>query len=118
TTLHVHMDHRLDPVVGKLLATADFRRALSLGIDRDQMNETFWLGLGTPGSAAPGENMPQNPGPEWRKKWSTHDPAKANQMLDALGLTKKDRDGYRLRTDNGERLRLQVQTVRAFLPWP
>ena len=24
----------------------------------------------------------------------------------------------RLRTDNGERLRLQVQTVKAFLPWP
>ena len=39
-------------------------------------------------------------------------------MLDALGLNKKDRDGYRLRTDNGERLRLQIQTVRAFLPWP
>ena len=82
------------------------------------MNETFWLGLGTPGSTAPAESMPQNPGPEWRNKWSTHDPAKANQMLDALGLNKKDRDGYRLRTDNGERLRLQVQTVRAFLPWP
>ena len=55
--------------------------------------------------------MPQNPGKEWRQKWSTLDPAKANQMLDALGLAKKDRDGYRLRTDNGERLRLQVQTV-------
>ena len=82
------------------------------------MNETFWLGLGTPGSTAPAESLPQSPGPEWRKKWSTHDPAKANQMLDALGLTKKDRDGYRLRTDNGERLRLQMQTVRAFLPWP
>ncbi len=82
------------------------------------MNETFWLGLGTPGSTAPAESLPQSPGPEWRNKWSTHDPAKANQMLDALGLNKKDRDGYRLRTDNGERLRLQVQTVRAFLPWP
>ena len=32
--------------------------ALSLGIDRDQLNETFWLGLGTPGSTAPAEAMP------------------------------------------------------------
>jgi len=39
-------------------------------------------------------------------------------MLDGLGLTRKDSEGYRLRTDNGQRLRLQVQTVRAFLPWP
>ena len=58
----------------KWLTNADFRRALSLGIDRDQLNETFWLGLGTPGSAAPAEVMPQNPGPEWRKRWSTSIP--------------------------------------------
>jgi peptide/nickel transport system substrate-binding protein len=118
TLIHFNQSYTADPEIAKWLTNADFRRALSLAIDRNQMNETFWLGLGTPGSAAPGENMPQNPGKEWRQKWSTLDPAKANQMLDALGLTKKDRDGYRLRTDNGERLRLQVQTVRAFLPWP
>ena len=28
-------------------------RALSMGIDRDQLNETFWLGVGSPGSVAP-----------------------------------------------------------------
>ena len=50
---------------------ADFRRALSLGIDRNQLNETFWLGVGTPGSAAPAESAAAKPGPEWRTKWST-----------------------------------------------
>ena len=75
------------------------------------MNETFWLGVGTPGSPAPGESMPQSPGPEWRKKWSTLDVAQANEMLDKIGLTKKDARGFRLRTDNGERLRIQVIAV-------
>ena len=62
--------------------------------------------------------MPECPGKEWLSKWSTLDLAQANKMLDGLGLTKKDDDGYRLRSDNGQRLRLEVQTVRAFLPWP
>ncbi len=118
TTLHVNMDHRADPEVGKWLATADFRRALSLGIDREQMNETFWLGLATPGSTAPAEVMPESPGPEWRKKWSTLDVALANKMLDALGLTKKDSEGYRLRTDNGKRLVIELLAIKAFMDWP
>ena len=118
TVLHINLDHKADPEVGKWLSTADFRRALSLGIDRDQMNETFWLGLATPGSAAPSEVMPESPGPEWRKRWSTYDPAKANALLDALGLTKKDSEGYRLRSDNGKRLVIQLQAVQAFLDWP
>jgi peptide/nickel transport system substrate-binding protein len=118
TTLHINMGYTKDPVVGKLLATADFRRALSLGIDRDQMNETFWLGLGTPGSTAPAEVMPESPGPEWRKKWSVLDIKQANAMLDKLGLTKKDSAGYRVRPDNGERLVIQLLAVKAFMDWP
>ena len=29
----------------------------SLGIDRDQLNETFWLGVGTPGSVVPAREL-------------------------------------------------------------
>jgi peptide/nickel transport system substrate-binding protein len=118
TTLHINMGYKNDPEVGKWLRNADFRRALALGIDRDQMNDTFWLGLATPGSTGPAEVMPESPGPEWRKKWSVHDPAQANKMLDALGLTKKDSEGYRLRTDNGKRLVIELLAVKAFMDWP
>jgi peptide/nickel transport system substrate-binding protein len=118
TILHVNLSYKDDPEVAKWLHNADFRRALSLGIDRDQLNETFWLGLGIPGSPAPAEALPESPGPEWRKRWSTYDPDRANAMLDSLGLTKKDRDGYRLRTDNGQRLVIQVDAVSALLDWP
>ena len=118
TTLHVNMNHTADAEIGKWLGNADFRRALSLGIDREQLNETFWLGLATPGSTAPAEVMPESPGAEWRKKWSVLDVAQSNAMLDKLGLTKKDREGYRLRSDNGQRLIIQLTAVKAFMDWP
>jgi len=116
--LHVNLSFKGDPEIRKWLTNADFRRALSMGIDRNQLNETFWLGIGTPGSIAPADSMPQNPGKEWRKKWSTLDVAQANALLDKAGLTKKDAQGFRVRTDNGERLRIQILAVSAFMPYP
>ena len=116
--MQINQSYKADPEIRKWLTNADFRRALSLGIDRDQLNETFWLGVGTPGSVVPGDEMAQNPGPEWRKKWSVLDIKQANAMLDKIGLTKKDSAGYRLRTDNGERLRIQIIAIQAFMPFP
>ena len=119
TQIVFNMSYRGDPEIVKWIGTTDFRRALSIAIDRDQLNEAFWLGLFTPGSGVPSELMPESPGKEWIAKWSFHDPAKANAMLDAIGLTKKDAEGYRLRTDNGERLRLQIDVAQTLNPtWP
>lgn len=107
-----------DPEVAKWIGTADFRRALSLGIDRDQLNETFWLGLGTPGSGVPGKANPYYPGDEYRALWSTHDPQQANQLLDKLGLDTKDSEGYRLRTDGQGRLSLILDCwAGLFMPY-
>ncbi len=118
TNLHINQSYEADPEVAKWFQNRDFRRALSLGIDRDQLNEVFWLGLGTTGSIAPEENLPHSPGPEYRKLWSTFDPKKANELLDKAGLDKKDGDGYRLRTDGKGRLRIEIMTVAAqFIPY-
>jgi peptide/nickel transport system substrate-binding protein len=107
----INLDHKADREVGKWLATLDFRRALALGINRDQINETFFLGVGVAGSAGPADNNQYNPGPEFRRRWATHDPDKANQMLDAIGLKAKDAQGYRLRTDGKGRLQLELATL-------
>jgi peptide/nickel transport system substrate-binding protein len=112
--LNFNLSYEADPEVAKWLANTDFRRALSLAMDRDQLNETFWLGTGTPGSAVVGESSPFNPGPEFRKLWSTYDAAKANQLLDQLGLTNKDPQGLRLRTDGKGPLRLGINTYVGF----
>jgi peptide/nickel transport system substrate-binding protein len=106
-----NLSYEADPEIAKWFNTADFRRALSLGIDRDQINETFWLGTGTPSSVVPADHNRYNPGPEYRTLWSTHDPKKANAMLDTIGLDKRDADGYRLRGDGKGRLRIEITTL-------
>jgi peptide/nickel transport system substrate-binding protein len=111
TALLVNTAYDADPEVAKWLANRDFRRAMSLGIDRNQLNEAFWLGMGTPGSAAPAEEVAISPGPQYRKRWAVLDLKQANQMLDNIGLTKKDGEGYRLRTDGKGRLRIELMTV-------
>jgi peptide/nickel transport system substrate-binding protein len=105
-----NLDYAADPEIKKWFNTTDFRRALSLGVDRDQINETFWLGTGTPSSVVPVDTNKYNPGPEYRKLWSTLEPKKAAEMLDKIGLDKKDGEGYRLRTDGKGRLRIEVTT--------
>ena len=116
-TLQINNTYEADAEIAKWIHTREFRRALSLGIDRDQLNETFWLGVGTAGSVAPSESMPYSPGPEWRKKWSTYNPKQANEFLDKLGLAKKDGEGYRLRTDGKGRIRLELLTAAgSFIP--
>ena len=106
-----NLSYEADPEIAKWMNTADFRRALSLGIDRDQINETFWLGTGTPSSVVPVDSNKYNPGPEYRKLWATLDVKKANEMLDKIGLAKKDAEGYRLRTDGKGRLRIEIMTL-------
>jgi peptide/nickel transport system substrate-binding protein len=106
-----------DEVIADLLGNRDFRRALALGIDRDQLNEVFWLGLGVPGSGAPAPHNPYYPGDEWVTKWAHYDPDTANEMLDALGLDQRDSEGFRLRPD-GQRLTLEMITQAAlFIPY-
>jgi peptide/nickel transport system substrate-binding protein len=118
-TIQCNQSFSGDPEIAKWLRNRDFRHAVALGIDRDQLNEAFWIGVGTAGSPVPDETSPYNPGPEWRKKWATLDVAQANQLLDKIGLEKKNADGIRLRTDNGQPLRIEMITVGgSFVPFP
>ena len=66
-----NLSYEADPEIAKWMNTADFRRALALGIDRNQINETFWLGTGTPSSVVPADHNKYNPGPEYRTRWAT-----------------------------------------------
>lgn len=115
--LQVNLSYEADPEIAKLLHTTDFRRALSLAINRNKINEIIFLGIGKPGSAVVAESSPFNPGPEYRELWAptAGDFEQANQMLDALGLTNKDPEGYRLRSDNGERIIIEIPSIPAFI---
>jgi peptide/nickel transport system substrate-binding protein len=110
-----NLSYEADAEVSKWIKTTDFRRALSLAVDREKINEIIFLGIGVPGSAVVAESSVFNPGAEYRQLWANYDPDAANQMLDEIGLTERDADGYRLRTDNGQRLIIELPTIPAFI---
>ena len=82
----------------KLMRDVRFRRALSLAIDREELNQVVYIGL-----AKPSNNtiMPRSDlfKPEYATKWADYDPKLANKLLDEVGLTKKDSQGFRLLPD-------------------
>ena len=106
-----NMSYNEDAEIRKWFHNRDFRRALALAIDRDEINETFWLGVGVPRSVVPAATNLYYPGPKYDRLWATYEPDKANQMLDAIGLDKKDANGFRLRTDGSNKpLTFEVTT--------
>ena len=118
SVIFINQTFKGDPEIARLLANVEFRRALSMGIDRDQLNETFWLGLGTTGAPIPDKIIPESPGEAYRTKWATLDLKQANAILDRIGLAKRDRDGMRLRAD-GQKLRLEMTIAQTLSPtWP
>lgn len=87
-----------DPVWRKLNRDVRFRRALSLAINRHEINEVEFFGLAVEGANTV---LPQSPlyRPEYRSAWSQFDLKQANQLLDEIGLTKRNSDGIRLLPD-------------------
>jgi peptide/nickel transport system substrate-binding protein len=75
-----------------------FRRALSLAIDRDELNQVIYSGLVKPSNNTILERSPLFK-PEYATKWATHDPKQASKLLDEAGLSKRNDLGFRLLPD-------------------
>ena len=105
--LELNQTYNADPEIGRLLRTKDFRLALSHAIDRDAINETVQLGFGVIQNRVPHPSTPYNPGVEFRQLHipadKKADTAKANELLDGIGLTGRDSDGFRT-LPNGDRV--------------
>ena len=92
-----------------LMRKADFRRALSLAIDREEINEVIYYGL----ARSSGDTvLPDSPLYEesYQTAWSELDIDRANELLDGLGLTERNDDDVRLMS-NGEPLEIIVTTA-------
>lgn len=89
-----------DPVKREIFSDIRFRQAMSLAINRDEINETIYLGL-----ARPMAGLPADPAscpfvePQMETYMIEYDPDKANALLDEMGLTERDGDGFRLQPD-------------------
>jgi peptide/nickel transport system substrate-binding protein len=87
-----------DPVLAELFSDVRFRQALSLGIDREEINELVFLGQGTPRQATINETASFFD-PAWASHYAEHDVGAANALLDELGLDQRNGQGVRLRRD-------------------
>ena len=102
----VNQNHS-DPALRRILNDVRFRQALSLAINREEINKVVYHGLGTPTQATtlPSSSFFRE---EWAQAYAQYDPDEANRLLDELGLTDRGRNGFRLRPD-GESLPLTVE---------
>jgi len=98
-----------DPVWRALMRDVRFRRALSLGIDRHEVNEVVFFGLAKE-SANTVLQRSTLFRPEFRTAWTKFDLKAANALLDAIGLTKRDALGFRLLPD-GRKMEIVVDTA-------
>jgi len=97
-----------DPEWRKLMRDVRFRRALSLGIDRHEVNEVVYFGLGKES----GNTVLQRSSlfrQEFRDAWTQYDVKRANALLNEIGLTRRDGNGLRLLPD-GRPMELVVDT--------
>ncbi|HMF67477.1 MAG TPA: ABC transporter substrate-binding protein [Phyllobacterium sp.] len=97
-----------DDVWRALFRDVRVRRALSLAIDRHEINMAVFYGLGVPSADT---LLPESPlfKPEYASAWIDHDPEQANALLDEAGLQNRDEDGIRLLPD-GRPAEITIET--------
>lgn len=89
-----------DPVLAEIFNDIRFNRAMSLAMNRDEINEIVYLGQGTPMQGVPAEHKTVAFITEDHKTRDiAYDPNKANALLDEMGLADSNGDGVRERPD-------------------
>ncbi len=92
--LRVDPDNPVTQMKHDLLIDKRFRQALSLAINRQQIIDIVFNGVGEPAQLSPGrESFFHHE--KLHKSFTDYAPDRANQLLDAIGLTGRDARGYR-----------------------
>jgi len=103
-----------DPILRKIFNDLRFRKAMSLAINRREMNEALFLGLGKPRQATvpPLCSFYE----KWQEEYYTqYDPKEANRLLDSMGLIWDKERKYRLRPD-GQVLAITLEGIERLMP--
>lgn len=98
-----------DPVWRQVNRDPRFRRALSLGLNREEINQSIYYGLGLPSN-----NTVLPVSPLWTEAYQSKnarfDLKAANRLLDEAGLAKRDGSGTRLLPD-GRPAEIVIETA-------
>jgi peptide/nickel transport system substrate-binding protein len=98
-----------DPDWQRLNRDVRFRRALSLAIDREEINQVIYYGLGLTGNQSV---LPACPffKEELRQAYANFDLDEANRLLDEIGLTERNNQNIRMIAP-GKPLEIVVETA-------
>jgi peptide/nickel transport system substrate-binding protein len=79
----------------ELFNNIKFRKALSLAINRDEINKLLYYNQAVPRGfyLLPSSKYYEK---KWEDYYTQYNPKKANKLLDEIGLNKKNKDGIRL----------------------
>ncbi len=92
-----------------LMRDVRFRRALSLAVNRREINQVIYYGLAIEGNNTVVPDCPLYE-PKYRSSWTSFDLDYANDLLDELGLTERNDDGLRLLPD-GRPMEIIIETA-------
>ncbi|MEM1387516.1 MAG: ABC transporter substrate-binding protein [Pseudomonadota bacterium] len=85
-----------------------FRQAMSVAINRDELNEVAFFGQGVPKQYIGFSPTPDFVDAELESHMAQFDPDMANALLDEIGMLDTDGDGFR-ELPNGEKIVLNMQ---------
>ena len=89
-----------------LFDTAEFREALSIAINRQEINDLLYNGQLEPRQASPVSGALEYD-PDFESRWTEYNPDRANELLDSIGMTERDGDGFR-KYPNGNSLSFTI----------
>jgi peptide/nickel transport system substrate-binding protein len=101
-----NLNHK-DPVLRELFQNPDFRKALSYAMNRSEISEIAFAGLGV-GMQNVYTTWDHVDPAKWLTAYTEYDPEKAKEILD--GILQKDANGNYLRPD-GSPLTFNLQTI-------
>ncbi|MEL7116694.1 MAG: ABC transporter substrate-binding protein, partial [Pseudomonadota bacterium] len=86
----------------------DFRKAMSVAINRDELNEVAFFGQGEPKQYIGFSPTPDFVDPSLLSLYTEYDPAGAMALLDGIGMVDTDGDGFR-ELPSGDKIVLNMQ---------
>lgn len=92
----------------EIFADLRFRTAMSVAMNRDEINEVVFFGLGQAEQYTGFSPLPAAVDPMWSSHEIAFDPDRANALLDEIGLVDADGDGNR-DLPNGDPFVLNIQ---------
>ncbi|MFT5115719.1 MAG: peptide/nickel transport system substrate-binding protein [Parasphingorhabdus sp.] len=103
----INMTHE-DLEKRKVFSDLRFRQAMSVAMNRAEMNEVAFFDMGEPKQYTGFSPPPPFVEDKWKQHYAQYDPALAIKLLDEMGLKDVDGDGFR-ELLNGDKLVINLQ---------